>query len=99
MHIHEVVGASQETLHSVKTKNINVFLLKVDLSKAYDRVNWLYLKLLLLQLGMNLQTVNWTMGYLSSVSLAVLIHGSPSIFSLLLEGSNRVVLYLPFSFY
>ena len=41
--IHEVVSISQEVLHSAKTKKILVALIKVDLKKAYDRVNFLYL--------------------------------------------------------
>jgi hypothetical protein len=29
--------------------------MKIDLSKAYDKVNWLFLKLVLFQIGLSLQ--------------------------------------------
>jgi hypothetical protein len=41
--IHEVVGVAQDGPHSVKTKNLRVMIAKVDLSKAFDRVSWLFL--------------------------------------------------------
>jgi hypothetical protein len=37
--IHDVVVLSQEVFHSVKTKLKKAAILKLDLSKAYDRVN------------------------------------------------------------
>ena len=45
-----------------------------------DSVSWLFLRLLLLQLGKNLQTVNWTLGCVSLVSFVVLINGVASSF-------------------
>ena len=35
----EPVGITHEILHSIKTKNSNVMVLKLDLVKAFDRVN------------------------------------------------------------
>lgn len=49
-HIHEVVGVAQQTFHLVKTKGLNVFILKIELSKAYDKVSWTFLHLLLLHI-------------------------------------------------
>ena len=37
--ITEPVGITQEIMHSIKTKNSNVMVLKLDLVKAFDRVN------------------------------------------------------------
>ena len=36
----EPIGILQETLHTVKTKNTSALILKLDLVKAFDRVNW-----------------------------------------------------------
>jgi hypothetical protein len=36
--IHEAVGIAQEGLHSIKVRNQRSMVIKVDLSKAYDRV-------------------------------------------------------------
>ena len=35
----EPIGIVQETLHTIKTKNINAFILKLDLIKVFDHVN------------------------------------------------------------
>ena len=44
----EVVGITQEVLHSIKARKLEALILKMDLVKAYDRVNWTLLMLLLL---------------------------------------------------
>ena len=35
----EPVGIGQELLHSIKTKNLQVMVAKIDLVKAFDRIN------------------------------------------------------------
>lgn len=37
--IHEAIGLAQEGLHSIKTKHLRGAVLKIDISKPYDRVN------------------------------------------------------------
>ena len=54
----EPVGIRQESLHSIKTKKRCAIVLKLDLVKAFDRVNWTYLRLILLQIGIPLKGVN-----------------------------------------
>ena len=45
--IHEAVGVAQETLHSLKKSGKKGAIVKIDLSKgAYDRINWMFLRLL-----------------------------------------------------
>jgi hypothetical protein len=48
-------------------------LLKLKLLKDYDQTSWLYLKLLLLDIGFNYLVVSWIRGCGSFVSLALLI--------------------------
>jgi hypothetical protein len=55
-------------------------VIKIDLSKAFDRVNWLYIRMLLIHLGFGVAFTNWIMGCLSSVSFSILINGSTSSF-------------------
>jgi hypothetical protein len=79
--IHEAIGVAQEALHSIKTQKKKGAVLKIDLSKAYyDRVNWLYVRLLLTHLGFGLPFVNWIMSCITSVSFAILINGAASPF-------------------
>jgi hypothetical protein len=70
--IHDVVSIAQEVLHSVKKRNLKETILKLDLSKAYDRVNWTFLHLVLIQMGMSLKVVNWIMGCIQSASFSSL---------------------------
>ena len=56
--ISEPIGIVQEVLHSIKSRNLCAFVLKLDLSKAFDRVDWTYVRLILIQIGVPLLTVN-----------------------------------------
>jgi len=76
--IHDDVSLTQEALHYLKLKNIPSIVMKLDLSKAFDKVNWTFVRLALIQLGMNLLTINWIMGCIESSSFIVLINGAPS---------------------
>ena len=74
------IGIVQESLHSIKSKHLCAFILKLDLIKAFDRVNWTFICLILIQIRAPLQLVNWIMGCVSSATFAVLINGTPSNF-------------------
>eukprot|EP00253_Pinus_taeda_P025838 PITA_25838 len=78
--IHEAIGVAQEVIHSIRQKKKKGAVLKIDLSKAFDRVSWLYLRMMLTHLGFNYTFTSWIMGCISSVSFAVLINGSASTF-------------------
>ena len=78
--ITEPIGIVQEVLHSVKTQNLCTFVLKLDLTKDFDRVDWTLVILILIQIGVPLLSVNWIMGCLSTANFAVLINGTPSNF-------------------
>jgi hypothetical protein len=72
--IHDVAAIAQEVLHSVKKRNLKATILKLDLSKAYDQVNWTFLHLILIQMGMSLKTINWIMACIQSASFSILIN-------------------------
>lgn len=78
--IHEAIGVDQEGLHSIKMRHRKGAVIKIDLSKAYDKVSWLYLRLLLTHLGFNLDFIRWVMSCITSVSFVVLINGAASPF-------------------
>ena len=71
---------AQEGLHSIKTRHRKGAVIKIDLSKAYDKASWLYLRLLLTHLGFNMDFIRWVMSCISSVSFVVLINGVASPF-------------------
>ena len=51
---------------------------KLDMSKAYDRVEWNYLKGIMLKLGFARRWVNLIMCCVKSVSYSIIINGRPS---------------------
>lgn len=79
-HIHEAIGTTQELLHSMKSKNLKGMILKVDLSKAFDRASLLYIRMLLTHLGFPYMFIKRVMSCISYASYSVLLNGSPTPF-------------------
>ena len=78
--ITDAIAVAQEVLHSVKIKGKKALVLKLDLIKAYDRVDWRFIRLVLLQIGIPLDTTNWIMGCVSSANYSILVNGNPTSF-------------------
>ena len=74
------MSLADETVHTIKKEKPRAFALNLDLSKAYDRVGWTFVRLLLIKIGVALEVIEWIMGCLLSTSFLVLINGSPSNF-------------------
>jgi hypothetical protein len=65
-HIQEAIGTAHETIHNIKKKNLKALVLKLDLRKAYDCIDWDQLCLILFKIGLGLQMTNWIMSCLTS---------------------------------
>ena len=46
---------AHECLHNVKVEKKKALVLKLYLMKAYDKVNWDYMRLVLLQIGLSVE--------------------------------------------
>ncbi len=69
-----------ETLHHMKSQNLGKggsMALKLDMSKACDRVEWAFLKHFMIKMGFSTKWVSLMMECISSVSYSILINGSP----------------------
>ncbi|KAL0000485.1 hypothetical protein SO802_014266 [Lithocarpus litseifolius] len=67
----------QELLHGFKTRKLKLGLMaiKLDLQKAYDRVNWKFIQSILLHLGFNDTFTNWIIACVSSVTFEIMVNG------------------------
>lgn len=66
-----------ETIHHVKCKTngkIGEVALKIDISKAYDRVDWNYLKGVMAKLCFDQKWINWMSMCLETVQYSVLMN-------------------------
>jgi hypothetical protein len=76
----DAIGTAQECLHSIKNKNSKALILKLDLKKAFDCIDWDFLRLILAQTGFSQPMIKWIMGCVVSANLAILVNGEPSSF-------------------
>ncbi|KAG5561218.1 hypothetical protein RHGRI_004294 [Rhododendron griersonianum] len=71
----------QEIFHHLKNKRggrCHNVAVKLDMSKAYDRVEWIFLERIMLKLGFHLKWVGWVMECLKTVSYSFLLDGQIS---------------------
>ncbi|XP_057247457.1 uncharacterized protein LOC130589860 [Beta vulgaris subsp. vulgaris] len=67
-----------ELIKSYNTKHVSPrCMLKVDFKKAYDSIEWSFLKTVMCEIGFPSQFVKWTMACVTSVSFSILINGIP----------------------
>jgi hypothetical protein len=67
-----------ECLYAIQqgvTERNNFCAYKLDLSKAYDRVDWSYMEKVLLRLGFQSVWVRWVMSCVTTVRYTVRLHG------------------------
>ena len=67
-------------MHTIHSKHLKSVILKIDLSKSYDRVSWTYLRVLLSKMGFAGSFISWVMSNLSCISFSILINGVASPF-------------------
>ena len=71
------VMIANESIRWLKKKKIPGTLIKLDFEKAYDSVNWSFLRKVLDKLGFGRKWIRWIMNCVSSASLSILLNGSP----------------------
>lgn len=76
--IQDAIGSAQEVLHLVKLGYKKAFMAKVDLSKAFDCINSLYINLILMQVGFAPLMIQWIEACFNRVVYTILINGTPA---------------------
>jgi hypothetical protein len=69
---------SHEDIHSLKVSKKAGMMMKLDMSKSYDRMNWDFLRKMLLSFGFGGDWVEWVMNLVSTTFFSILVNGSPS---------------------
>lgn len=68
---------ANELLHYMKCKTrgrVGNVAMKTNIGKAYDLVNWQFLRLMMLKLGFNTQWVNWVMMCVETVDFSIKVN-------------------------
>lgn len=55
-------------------------ILKIDLSKSFDRANWLYIRIILTHLGFPFDFIKWIISCITNIPFSLLINGTTSPF-------------------
>lgn len=69
-----------ELLHIMKIHNKKkqgVMLIKLDISKAYDKIEWPYLQVVMFVMGFSEQWVSLIMTCVTTVHYFVIVNGNP----------------------
>jgi len=69
---------SHEIIHSLKQSKQAGMILKLDLSKAFDKLSWTYIQQMLIAFGFCSMWIRWIMSLISSSLFSILVNGIPS---------------------
>ncbi|KAF5481359.1 hypothetical protein F2P56_002016 [Juglans regia] len=86
------IMVAYEVLHSMKARKkgkVGNMAIKLDMSKAYDRIEWCYLEAVMGKLGFCRKWIELIMKCVTTVSYSVLINGSPGSRFLPLRGLRQ----------
>nr|XP_029145202.1 uncharacterized protein LOC114924525 [Arachis hypogaea] len=76
--IHDGALIACETVQWMKATKKEGVIIKLDFQKAYDKVRWNFVDLVLQKMGFGQRWRNWIRECVSTSSMSVLINGSPS---------------------
>nr|XP_025647281.1 uncharacterized protein LOC112742257 [Arachis hypogaea] len=76
--IHDGDLIACETVQWIKLRKKEAVIIKLDFQKAYDRVKWSFVDLVLQKMGFGRKWRGWVMECVSTCSMSILINGSPS---------------------
>jgi len=69
---------AHEVIHSLNSTKTPSILIKLNLSKSFDKASWQYLQAILDSFGFDQHWVNWISKLTSSTFFSILVNGVPS---------------------
>lgn len=78
-HIQDNLILVNEVMQLLKSKSgwDGLLAVKIDMEKAYDKVDWDFLMSIMRAFGFNSQWCHWIYQCISTVSFSILLNGSP----------------------
>eukprot|EP00253_Pinus_taeda_P034089 PITA_34089 len=68
---------AQEVVHSLTSNRKAGMIIQLDIAKAYDKLNWTYIRRVLIAFGFDHNWVRWFMALVTSSSFSILVNYSP----------------------
>jgi len=75
--INNIIQA-HEVVYSLTSKRKVGMIMQLDITKAYDKLNWIYIRKFLIAFEFDHNSVRWIMALVTSSSFSILVNGSPS---------------------
>ena len=72
------IVTAQEAIHSLQTKRVKGMMMKLDLAKAYDRISWSYLLVVIKSFGFDQHWLQWLFSFISTPNFTIIVNGIPS---------------------
>ena len=76
-HILDAILIANEAVNFWKQKKIKGFVVKLDIEKAFDKINWTFIDFMLLKKGFPQNWGQWISACITSVQYSILINGRP----------------------
>ena len=92
------ISLVQEMIHTLNSRKNVGMMMQLDLSKAYDKVNWNYLEAILRAFGFSNQWIGWILALIKSTKFSILVNGAPTDQFSPSRGLRRGDLLSPFLF-
>ncbi|RVW85838.1 hypothetical protein CK203_035302 [Vitis vinifera] len=89
---------ANEVINSILKSNGGVILCKLDIEKAHDHVEWLFLLTVMEKMGFGEKWLKWIKWCLSTTSFSLLVNGTPSGFFQISKGLRQGDPFSPYLF-
>lgn len=68
---------SHELIHSLKVQRKPSMMIQLDMSKAFNKISWAYMREVLVAFGFQKDCIRWIMTIISGDFFSILLNGSP----------------------